>query len=527
LFLAFRRRWQRAADIGSLLHRLDFVTPLARVVFRWLESRGWSQIGKGLPAIAAAVVLAVVLDAARSVGPVTLIPEYRRAADRAARDGDLAAAELWLRKVVWMDASDPAGQYALAMITAQNGDRERAYEMLQRIAPSAAAGYPEAHFRLACAMQGGSRPLTPDQSDVLVHHLNQALRSDARRADAHVMLGQLKLKREHVDLALVHLQQAAAEKPSLYLLLAQLHSRQNQPSAMRDAAERAAEYYRQQAARDPGVWQHHVNQAQSQLFLQDTAAAIATLERSLAWVQDPAPIRDALASTYLERLRELARSNTSSTIHLLNLLERAVVSGPENPQVLAVLARLTLPGSSPQDAVDGELQRALAVGPAGAIAHLISGLRECAVGRVGRGTTHLALAQAEGLHDTPAVVCALARWIVREDPDAVDQALRLLDGAAEAAEAADFDEISSLRAELSSTRVGHANTVSPAVTPGMLAPDVSEPQEALFQQLKGWVNDYGKAFDYERAFADGYLGPGRQAAGPTAADPLRPEHARP
>jgi tetratricopeptide (TPR) repeat protein len=441
----------------------------------WLQSRGWRQIGMGAPAVVAAVALVITLDAAQRSSPETQIGEYRRAAAEALHRGDIPAAELWFRKVVWIDESDPASQYALAMTVGQNGDEKRAVEILRRIAPANAVGYPEAHFWLACAGQRRDDPLSSEQYDVLVHDLTQALRSERRRTDAHVMLGRLALKRQRVQEAITYFEQAAKGDAACYLPLARLYDRHDQPTRVREAAGHAAEFFRHRAARQPALWQHHVNWAQSQLLLGDTPSAIEILNKALPIAKEPRPIRAALAAAYIQRLREVVATGPSDTRIQLVLLERALSSAPDCRQALMVLAELAISGAGETGELERVLQHALATGPVSSIVHLISGVKLCSGGNLERGGTHLALAEAEGIDYAPAVIAHLAEWVAEHDPGRIKQVVNLLEGAARVF---DSEQIEAVRVRLlPSAGISAEPVTTPAVEDVLPVDESGRPAE--------------------------------------------------
>ena len=399
----------------------------------WFQSRPWLAFVNGIPFVLAVLAVGFLLLQIGRISRADLVLRYQELAARAVAEGNTQAAALWLEKVARLNPHDPKYLYRQALMADEAGRRDRARPIMRRIAPVDGEGYPLAHFWLARDLIGQSLPLTPELSKTIEHHLNQALRSKPLAADAHALLGQLLVLRGDRPQAISHFELAAGEKPECHLGLAVLYLEQKEPDKAAPSASRAADYFGQLVEAEPETWGHRLRWAQAELLGDHYAQAVGILEAAVDKVEDPEPFREALVAAHLGWLADLAQREPNRLDKQLDLLNAAFKYGPENPEVLALIANLVTQkrddaDSQPAAELHEALTRTLASGTAPPVVHLIVGTRALEAGEVERAVTHLELA-LKANPNMPMVLNNLAWGLAHREPPDLDRALRLIDAA--------------------------------------------------------------------------------------------------
>jgi tetratricopeptide (TPR) repeat protein len=399
----------------------------------WFQSRPWLAFMKGTPFALAVLAVGFLLLQMGRISHADLVLRYQELAARAAAEGNTKAAALWLEKVALLNPHDPKYLYRQALTADEAGRRDRARPMMRRIAPADGEGYPQAHFWLAHDLMSQSLPLTPEFSKTIEHHLKQALRSKPLAAEAHALLGQLMVLRGDRPQAISHFELAAGEKPECHLGLAVLYLEQEEPDKAARSARRAADYFGQLADAEPETWGHRLRWAQAELLGDNYARAVGILEAAVDKAEDPEPFREALVAAHLGWLADMTQREPNRLDKQLDLLNAAFKYGPENPEVLALIANLV---TQKRDDADSQqvaelhtaLMRTLDSGTAPPVVHLIVGTRALEAGEVERAVTHLELA-LKANPNMPMVLNNLAWGLAHREPPDLDRALRLIDAA--------------------------------------------------------------------------------------------------
>jgi tetratricopeptide (TPR) repeat protein len=399
----------------------------------WFQSRPWLTFVRGIPFVLAVLTVGFLLLQMGRNSRADLVLRYQESAARAAAEGNTEVAALWLEKIARLNPQDPRHLYRQALMADEAGRRDRARTLMQRIAPADGEGYPLAHFWLARDLIGQSLPLTPELSKTIEHHLNQALRSKPLAAETHALLGQLMVLRGDRPQAISHFELAAGEKPECHLGLAVLYLEQQEPDKAARSAGLAADYFGRLVEAEPETWTHRLRWAQAELLRDHYARAVGILEAAVDKVEDPEPFREALVAAHLRWLADLAQREPNRLDQQLDLLNAAFKYGPENPDVLALIANLATQqrddaDSQPAAELHEALTRILAGGTAPPVVHLIVGTRALEAGEVERAVTHLELA-LKAIPNMPMVLNNLAWGLAHREPPDLDRSLRLIDAA--------------------------------------------------------------------------------------------------
>ncbi len=306
----------------------------------WWCTRDWSSLSGGLPAVLAGLaVVGVGLKFSRR-SPDEWARKYEAAGSSALGKGDLEAADVYFRRMTFLDESSPAAFYGMGVTAERQGDLKRARELMHRIAPESEAGYPPAHFWLAQDALRRKIPATRSTLEVLEHHLQQAFRSNSHQWEARAMAAQLYAATGQAPQAIAVLKPAAATRPEWQLELARLYCpcRPPRPRRQRTAA-RAAEFFRGRTAAEPDQAAHRLRWAASELLQGHYENAVQVLTPGLS-LPAPEPFRQALGGVYLRWLDTVSKQSPPNPARQLELLDRAVQHDPQNPRALALLADL-------------------------------------------------------------------------------------------------------------------------------------------------------------------------------------------
>ncbi len=402
-------------------------------VHQWSVTRPLLALLRGIPFVLVFLTALILLQPGGWISPPDLVARYRSAATAALARGESQTADLWLEKAAQLNPNEPRYVLSQALLADEEGRRDEARQMMRRIAPSDGSGPPAAHFWLAQDLIRQSLPLSPELARTLDHHLQQSLRDESLAAESHALLGQLCLIRENRADAIAHFKRAVREKPACHLSLAVLYNEQNQRDKAVDSARKAAAYYAELSATEPENAQHRLRWAQSELLAANYTRAVEILEEALARVDDPQPFHDLLVAACLAWLDEVRQSSPNRLDKQLDILNIAYRYNPNHPDLLALIANLTMQNrddaDSPQVAgLRDALQLALATGTAPPLVHLIVGTRALEAGDTEDAVMHLELAYKLN-PDSPSILNNLAWALAHRNPPELDRALPLAEAA--------------------------------------------------------------------------------------------------
>ena len=124
----------------------------------------WRRFFSGLPAAVVAVIAVSVVLFGNETPKSQLIREYAAAAKQATTDVRLDAADLYYRKLISLEPFNDEYQFQLALVADDQGNHQRAWGLMSRIAPDTAYGYGPAHLwqaeRLYVIARKPSPPVT-------------------------------------------------------------------------------------------------------------------------------------------------------------------------------------------------------------------------------------------------------------------------------------------------------------------------------------------------------------------------------
>ena len=398
-----------------------------RFVVQWWTTRPWTSLLWGLPAILSGLALLAVEPWHNRTLPGQWARRYDREGLAALSRGDLQAADVYFRRVAFLDDASPASSYGLALTAEQQGDLPRARRWMLRIAPEAEAGYPPAHFWLAKDLTRGDAARRPQDVQLLEHHLLQAARSADHQLEARVNLAQLYTLQRQPDKAIAQLEQAVARQPALQLDLAQLYALAQRPADARRAAAKAGEFFASRAAAEPAQPQFRQAWASSLVLQERHEDAIRILTEGLKQ-PDPEPFQRALSAVYLHWLGSASAPGKPNVPRQLELLDRALQHDANNEQALRMLGRLAIDNDESAAQATDMLKQMLARGAAPAVIHLALGTQALHRGDVDTGLMHLEQAQERNPR-IPTVLNNLAWGLTQQDEPDLERARQLAEAA--------------------------------------------------------------------------------------------------
>jgi tetratricopeptide (TPR) repeat protein len=361
------------------------------------------------------------------VSPADWARTYGAAGTAALRAGELAAADVYFRRMAVLDQTSPSAWYGLALTAERQDDLPRARELLRRIAPENKAGYPEAHYWLAQDLIRQKVLATPQVVRELEHHLRQALRVTAYQSESRVILAQLYAAGGEPQRAIGELERVVAARPEFQLELSRLYALVGRrPEAVR-AATRAGEFFQARVQTEPDQPQHRLRWASS-LVLQDRYQdAVDVLAAGLT-LTDPQPFRQALAATYLSWFDASTVRDKPQPVQKLRFLERVLHYDPDNERALTMLAELAIREEQTTDQATEILQQVLSSEQAPAMVDLILGTQALHRGDVDQGLKHLEQS-LQGNPQMPELLNNLAWGLAHQDEPDLERALQLAEAA--------------------------------------------------------------------------------------------------
>jgi tetratricopeptide (TPR) repeat protein len=403
-----------------------------RFLMDWWSTRYWHLVAWSLPAIVAAMAVWYVGLIHAHMLPSELLRSYEQSGRTALDHGDLQAAEVSFRRMVFLDESSSAGLYGLALTAEQQGDLIRSRELFHRIAPEDGAGHPAAHFWLAQDLIHQKEPLNQTALKKLQHHLRQAMRSAEHRSEARVLLAQLHAVSSDSVRAIEALEQVVPERPELQLDLAQLYAVAGRhPESLRAAGE-AGEFFQARAQAEPDQPLHRLRWASSLVLQARYEEAIGVLEQGLT-LADPQPFHQALAQTYFRWMDAIEAESGPDSLQRLEILERVFQHEPHHERALAMIANL----ATEQDDLGVEardtLRRMLAGKTTPAVVHRVVGTQAVSQGNFRSGLKHLEQARLQNPH-CPKTMNNLAWSLAHQDQPDLKRALALAEAAQQMAD---------------------------------------------------------------------------------------------
>jgi tetratricopeptide (TPR) repeat protein len=241
-----------------------------------------------------------------------------------------------------------------------------------------------------------------------------------------------------------YLEEAAPQRPELYLQLAEVQLRRQDNVRFQRAAKQALDYFQTRVAADPKDVAARIAWARVCSLDGKLDEAEKILQDGLA-MSDDASLRQSLTQVYLAMADRVDGNDLRELGKRLELLGKALRATPDHPEVVNRLAMFVRSSEPLADATRGQLRDLLAQGQSPATVHLLVGATAAADGRWERATLHLE--QAYRLNSRlPALLDHLAWALTQGETPELERALRLADEAVKLA--ADQPEMRATRGRI-------------------------------------------------------------------------------
>jgi tetratricopeptide (TPR) repeat protein len=402
---------------------------------RWWELRNLRYFLQGLPALPAMLAVSVTAVYAYFRSGDGLYERYKLEAYRAMMAQNYRKAILCWERLYSIDPRPPEVRFGLAQAAMAEGRLEYAFHLIDQLAPADAQGYCLAH------LERGRRllltaPNSPEAMRLAEVHLKRALTpnapyplDDARAREARAYLGELYIRQRRYDDAFTHLTLAAAQRPELNLLLAELYTMRGLRDKVRDHARLAVEHFRRLAEEDINNVDARIAWANGLRFLEQFEDAVKVLVDGYN-VQPSPRYRVMISLTYLAWSENEAAKPTGSEINRLAYLERSLFYDPGNLRALQNVALIIRGGASNADKARSLVKRLLTDNPDSAFLQFSAGTIAYEEGRLADARMHWELAYKLS-KEMPLVANNLAWLLATEPPIDRNRAMQIIDSAIE------------------------------------------------------------------------------------------------
>lgn len=307
----------------------------------WLWTRPYRQLWMGIPALILVLPLAYCAIRLPFYSAEAKSRHYRRAAMEALQQKDFDAAQLFYRKLQQLGDQNERVVFQSALLAAEQGDIDGAYQQIRSIASADQPGLAEGHLWIARAIaQGSIEQDNPQRLRLLEDHVQHVLTLYPGQPDAILLRARVRLSEGNRDEALRLVRDLSREQLSDFsqIELARIYSESGKAN---DALEIAQQLVRQR--QDEVISDPEPQKAEDYLLLAaakeltgDSSGAVEILFAAQRALPEDASIRDALVGMGLAYSQQVA-----SPVAKMDLLARLDEIAPENEVLLQQLAELT------------------------------------------------------------------------------------------------------------------------------------------------------------------------------------------
>jgi tetratricopeptide (TPR) repeat protein len=174
-------RFAEVVNLDGIILRLVKWTrplwyPFAAVfgfISAWLATRDYKQLLWGLPAILALLPLVSIAGWTLWRGRDSIAAQYRVAVQKARDKKDYEQVELFERKLAQLGVATELTDYQTALALAKDGEIDKAYERMQKLAPVDEPGYLPAHYWIAIQLMTDKLSVPePERQKLVTIHLD-------------------------------------------------------------------------------------------------------------------------------------------------------------------------------------------------------------------------------------------------------------------------------------------------------------------------------------------------------------------
>jgi tetratricopeptide (TPR) repeat protein len=416
----FFRRLFRGSDkaLAASLRRAGHAfSRLFQGVWSWGRRRRWGYLAQGLPALAALVSVTFIGGIWLSLPAHEIEARYQDRASAAAKAKDFSSALVCYERLAALGKDRPDNLCQLAIALANQGEPERAFEIMDQLAPLDHAGHGPAHLWLAVYYYGDlGDPKNRKRAET---HLKSALQVGLPGTDAdaaHGLLGELYANAGQFEAAEPHLERAVKSRPHVRLRYAQVLAAQKKKARAADEAKLAANYFKTRAQADITDQIARIGWAEAAAFLEDFPQALAILAEGNNLTGDAA-YRTAMASLLSAWHFHVLRTQPDEVATQWNLLEKGLQLDPTNGRLLNRLVQLMSGDKDAAAKAREVMHKVLVKGEATATTHFLLGMDAWTQGQVEQARIHWE--RANELSPTLPMVANNLAWLLAnaKNPD--------------------------------------------------------------------------------------------------------------
>ncbi len=422
----------------SYLNPIFWITQSAMLVIRYVQSRKYRSVIRGVPALSGFLFPAVL---SLWIAP-SFDEELQQATSRLSRAQtaeDLALADFYARKVCAMIPDESAAWMRLAVVRDLQGKPAEAERLA--IEKGVKRGYVPAAEWLAdrrfAAVVGNPDP-DPQLEKELVEGLKWIIARRDQDVRANFMLGTYLLYRSQLLEARPVLRQLTTlprgNFPEALYSLAVVEGQLGDQEAARTAAGLAADGFLKRDSLKEFQVESFMQLVRSLLIARRENEAIQLIQqkhRDLpAYVNQFRQLTGEVFATWSRRLRTAAGRTSEDVQKALTAISQAVVAAPMSPVVTDELVALAGVSEISDAMLDEHLRAALDAGVSPGVIHFIQGTRCIARDPpdIAAGLQHLQIADTHN-PGMPGLLNNMADAIVESDNPNLSQALNLVEQA--------------------------------------------------------------------------------------------------
>ena len=388
----------------------------------------------GLPAVITIVASLALMRRAESDQNLGVVRRhYLQSLKKAVDHEDWSLVELYSRKLSVLEPMEEAHRYHLALAVDEQGDKARAIQLMESIAPRDSRGFSLAHWWLARHWADLPEGKTSRGLSAQNWHLTQFLRSHPDHLDARVALAKTEAAMGNYEVAIGHLKRVIKRQPDLHLVAARLSGRSGDSAGLVLHAQHAVSALEARLSENAADIDARLHLADALVLLKRPEEAAVLLEEGLQRFDVP-ELRAGLARLCLHTADLLATqgSKTETLQRRLSLIERALILQPGQQDALKRLAQLVVETDSTHSHASQMLQECLASGKAPAVVHMILGTHALGTDDLDSATLHFEAAH-QLQPEFPACMNNLAWSLAKSQPPQLLRAGQLSEKAVELA----------------------------------------------------------------------------------------------
>lgn len=309
-------------------------------------------------------------------------------------DADLVSGygELLLRRLLQLQDSSSRITYLVAAQLAHQNRWAQARQMMRRIAPTDGGGFAPAHHWLAAYQLQHRQLKTSEQRDVFSKDLAMASRWSGCHPALRSLYSQLLESQGNVAQAMAVLEQGGESSLEANLAIARLALEHEQQGRFERAAQEIKREVQSRVEAETVSSMDWSILANLFLFEKNAGKARrAALDGLKADAENPQLRRLVSESYRLEYLQSIQQADGKTKLNL-GLLDAALKSDPDNPNVGMEIARLIAMGQDATPEFKAALEQQLASGQATALTHILLANRYLQSGDLPAAAPHLELA---------------------------------------------------------------------------------------------------------------------------------------